>query len=122
MLLTHYAELHTPPEVSMGHWKISPKMVRAYIKTDKWKQVVEAAAKAAAARATQKGLKPRKRLQHGRPVEPPRGASSEWQAEERPALTWIRTTPGCIAGVLPPVQSLISTLSSPIPPLYVAKS
>jgi hypothetical protein len=47
ILLKHYADLHVPESVSLEHWKISPKKVETYLKSDKWKNVVETAAKAA---------------------------------------------------------------------------
>ncbi|HEV2246170.1 MAG TPA: hypothetical protein VGW37_05915 [Terriglobia bacterium] len=47
VLLKHYAKLHTPEKVSLEHWDITPELVEKYLKTDKWKKVVEEAAKAA---------------------------------------------------------------------------
>ncbi len=52
VLLKHYADLHVPESVSLEHWQISPEKVKAYLKTNKWKKVVEEAAKAAAEKAT----------------------------------------------------------------------
>jgi hypothetical protein len=52
VLLKHYAALHVPESVSLEYWRISPEKVKAYLKTNKWKKVVEEAAKVAAARAT----------------------------------------------------------------------
>jgi hypothetical protein len=52
ILLKHYAALHVPESVSLEHWQISPEKVKAYLKTSKWKKVLQDAAKAAAASAT----------------------------------------------------------------------
>ena len=52
ILLKHYAALHVPESVSLEYWRISPEKVKAYLKTYKWKKVVEEAAKVAAAKAT----------------------------------------------------------------------
>ena len=52
VLLTHYADLQVPESVSLEHWQISPEKMSAYLKTNKWKKVVEGAANAAAEKAT----------------------------------------------------------------------
>jgi len=44
VLLKHYANLHVPESVSLEHWQMSPERVKAYLKTNKWKKVVEKAA------------------------------------------------------------------------------
>jgi hypothetical protein len=44
ILMKNYADLHTPPEVSDEHWKITPEAVRAYRKTKAWKKVMDDAA------------------------------------------------------------------------------
>jgi integrase len=44
VLLKHYADLHVPESVSLEHWQISPEKVRAYMKTSKWRKVIEEAA------------------------------------------------------------------------------
>ena len=60
VLLTHYADLQVPESVSLEHWQISTEKVNAYLKTNKWKKVVEEAAKAAAAKATaSSGVQPK---------------------------------------------------------------
>ena len=41
ILLKHYADLHVPESVSLEHWRISPEKVKAYLKTNKWKKLVE---------------------------------------------------------------------------------
>jgi hypothetical protein len=46
VLLKHYADLHVPEDVSLEHWLISPRKVQAYLKTDKWRSLVETTAKA----------------------------------------------------------------------------
>jgi hypothetical protein len=43
--LKHYADLHTPEIVSLEHWKITPSKVEAYLKTEKWRQVLRDASK-----------------------------------------------------------------------------
>jgi hypothetical protein len=49
-----------PESVSLEHWQISPEKVNAYLKTNKWKKVVEEAAKAPAAKATaSSGVQPK---------------------------------------------------------------
>ena len=52
ILLKHYAGLHVPESMSLEHWRISPEKVKAYLKTNKWKKLVEESAHAAAAKAT----------------------------------------------------------------------
>jgi hypothetical protein len=44
ILLKHYADLHTPEEVSLEHWEITPEAVKKYIKTAKWDSVMRTAA------------------------------------------------------------------------------
>jgi hypothetical protein len=46
ILLKHYAGLHVPDEVSLEHWKITPKSVEKYMQTAKWKKVLKDAAEA----------------------------------------------------------------------------
>jgi tRNA threonylcarbamoyladenosine modification (KEOPS) complex Pcc1 subunit len=49
-----------PESVSLEHWQISPEKASAYLKTNKWKKVVEVAAKASAAKATaSSGVQPK---------------------------------------------------------------
>lgn len=45
ILLKHYADLHTPEEVSKEYWKISPKRVEEYRKTDAWRNLLVEASK-----------------------------------------------------------------------------
>jgi len=45
ILLRHYADLHTPDEVSFEHWKITPQRVNEYRKTGEWLQFLRDAAK-----------------------------------------------------------------------------
>ncbi len=43
ILLKHYADLHVPESVSLKYWEITPKVVEAYPRTDKWKKLVREA-------------------------------------------------------------------------------
>jgi hypothetical protein len=46
IMLRHYADLHTPDFVSQAYWKITPKKVEEFMKTDAWKNLlIEASAK-----------------------------------------------------------------------------
>jgi integrase len=40
ILLKHYADLHTPEEVSMDYWKITLDRVEKYLKTKEWRKVI----------------------------------------------------------------------------------
>jgi integrase len=40
VLLKHYAELNTPEEVSLEHWKLTPDAIREYMKTPGWAKIV----------------------------------------------------------------------------------
>ncbi len=51
IMLKHYADLHTPEEVSKDYWKINPARVKAHLKTKAWLEVVQAAEKAREAKA-----------------------------------------------------------------------
>ena len=40
VLLKHYAALHVPEKTSKAHWEITPKIVRKYLKSNEWKEVL----------------------------------------------------------------------------------
>jgi hypothetical protein len=40
ILLKHYADLHTPEEVSMDYWKITLDRVEKFLKTKEWRKVI----------------------------------------------------------------------------------
>ena len=43
VLLESYAALHVPREVSLAHWKITPRRVREYLQSKRWENVLERA-------------------------------------------------------------------------------
>lgn len=46
ILLKHYADLHTPEDVSLEYWQITVEAVEAYRKTEAWKKLLIEASKA----------------------------------------------------------------------------
>jgi hypothetical protein len=40
ILLKHYAAKHVPPATSLEHWEITPDSIEAYLKTEKWRELL----------------------------------------------------------------------------------